>query len=204
MNWREETLDHYAERWRWAESDDAEARRIAESEWFRNDEVWRTVAPARFADASPEDLDGAADEAFQEWRQDASRNLLLLGPVGTGKTHAAYAIVRHCWMRGLRFHPTAMVELLNDLRPGGDGRLSDYLDPFGLFIDDLGTEKQTEWVAEQVYGIIDGRWRNRKPIIATSNLSPQALKDALGERAWSRLQDDAVAVTLTGDDRRRS
>lgn len=203
MNWREEMLDHYSHRWEWQEADRAEARRVAESEWFRTDERWREHAPCRFADACPDDFEPAMAEAFEDWRQDPTRNLLILGPVGTGKTHAAFALVRHCWMRGYPFKWASMIEILNDLRPGGEGQLSGYVRPFGLFIDDLGTEKQSDWVAEQVYGIIDGRWRDKRPTIATSNLSPQALKQSLGDRAWSRLQDNAVAVTLTGEDRRR-
>lgn len=175
----------------------------ADQRWFELDRLWSDRVPKRFRDACPDDLDGPALDAFTEWRQNPNRNLLVFGPVGTGKTHMAYAITRHAHMCGLFPKVTSMVEMLSSLRPDGGAILSNYQEPQILLVDDLGAEKLTDWAFEQLNAIVDYRWRNQLPMIVTSNLSPQQLKDIAGERAWSRLQDDAVAVTLTGADRRR-
>ena len=39
-----------------------------------------------------------------------------------------------------------------------------------LVLDDLGAEKQTEWVLEQLYSIVNERWQDRRSIVVTTNL----------------------------------
>ena len=210
MSWRDSTLDRIGDSHPFVanyamDSDEEreERKRYADSEWMRRDDSWRQMAPTRFADASPDDLDGPALDAFTEWRADATSNLLVFGPVGTGKSHFAYALARHAFMCGIRVKCSSVIDMLNALRPEGGGHINHYAGSSLLVLDDLGTEKMTDWAAEQVNGIIDARWRDRLGTIVTSNLSPQQLKETLGERAWSRLQDGAIALTLTGSDRRR-
>lgn len=204
MTWGTEVLERIALRYcGWEGMSAEDAKYFADAEWFRRDDRWRTNAPVRFADATPDDLRDTAREAFEEWRQDGTRNLLIFGPVGTGKTHMAYAIARHAHMCDLPIRATSMVELLIGLRPDGGATLSTFTEPAILLVDDLGAEKLTDWAFEQISAIVDYRWRNKLGTLVTSNLSPAQLKAAIGERAWSRLQDGAVAVTLAGDDRRR-
>jgi DNA replication protein DnaC len=167
---------------------------------------WASTAPPRFQHATPETLEGPAAEAFEEWRQsNGTRNVLFLGPVGTGKTHAAYAFLCHVHMCGVwRWTGTSSVSLMDKLRPGGDERLGKWTDVDCLLLDDLGGEKPSEWVAERLFALIDERWRWERPTLVTTNLLPGQLREALGDRTYSRLQDEAIAVTLTGRDRRRA
>ena len=39
-----------------------------------------------------------------------------------------------------------------------------------LVLDDLGAEKQTEWVLEQLYSIVNERWQDRRSIVVTTNV----------------------------------
>jgi hypothetical protein len=39
-----------------------------------------------------------------------------------------------------------------------------------LVLDDLGAEKQTEWVLEQLYSIVNERWQDRRSIVVTTNI----------------------------------
>lgn len=55
---------------------------------------WKQLVPARFAGATVGDLSGSTLAAVSEWRADPTRNLVLLGGVGVGKTHAALAAAR--------------------------------------------------------------------------------------------------------------
>jgi hypothetical protein len=71
-----------------------------------------------------------------------------------------------------------------------------------LLIDDLGIEKQSDWTEETLFGIIDARWRNCRPTIVTTNLTPLELRNTVGSRVYDRLKDGATALTIPGQSRR--
>lgn len=173
---------------------------------------WSLVCPQRFHHANldwtrAEHGDDVAD-TIAEWQQQRPLpNLVLLGPVGTGKTGTALAAVKDDWIeRGVdvKFMPT--VELLDALKPGGDPHaIEDCLDVARLVVDDLGAQRDTDWTVERLYLIVNRRWMEERPIIVTANFdTPAELKEAVGERIYSRLVgDDAYVVVLSGEDRRR-
>lgn len=158
------------------------------------------------------------------WRGFDAQGLYLTGPVGTGKTHAAWmALIRWCAETGTRprgaehqetsfptrIGPTVvftrMTDLLDDLRPGDDARrrVRDCQEARLLVLDDVGAEKASEWTQERLYSIIDHRYANCAPLIVTSNLPPGKLADQTGERTASRLAEMCQVVPITGTDRRR-
>lgn len=172
---------------------------------------WDRSIPARFRGARFADLDDEVREMLAEWvtglELDRSRNLVIVGPVGTGKTHAAVAVARAAFDDTWNVMFAPMVELLEALRPGtidGSSMLRSARSVGLLIIDDLGSEKSSEWTGEQLYSIVNRRWLEERPTIVTSNLTPELLGGALDERVYSRLVDNALAVRLSGDDRRRS
>jgi DNA replication protein DnaC len=71
-----------------------------------------------------------------------------------------------------------------------------------LIIDDLGVEKTTEFTVEYIYKIIDSRYRNLKPVIVTSNLTDDELKEKLSERIISRIYEICKGIKLEGKDYR--
>ena len=72
-----------------------------------------------------------------------------------------------------------------------------------LHIDDLGAEHRTEWVLEQLYTIINGRYEDERSTIVTSNLGPDELAEQLGERIVSRLEGCCEILPFYGADARR-
>jgi DNA replication protein DnaC len=73
-----------------------------------------------------------------------------------------------------------------------------------LHIDDLGAEHRTDWVLEQLYAIVNARYEAERAIVATTNLEPDALREALGDRTVSRLEEICgEPIPLHGPDRRR-
>ena len=70
-----------------------------------------------------------------------------------------------------------------------------------LHIDDLGAEKRSDWVLEQLYAIVDERYASNRSIVVTTNLDHERLKEQIGERTVSRLARD---VRAAADARRRS
>lgn len=169
---------------------------------------WSSKCPDRFVQATLDDLDDITGEPIRAWaHQPDGTNLVLIGDVGTGKTHAALAAARHRWIEhgdDVMFRP--VVELLDQLRPGStdEGVLAEAMSVDVLVLDDVGAERPTDWTAERLFAIVNRRWMERLPIIATSNLDPAALRPALGDRTYSRLVlSGAKVLGVGGDDRRR-
>ena len=71
-----------------------------------------------------------------------------------------------------------------------------------LIIDDIGAERVTEWVRERLVSIINTRVGAGLSTIYTSNLSPEELKEGLGDRISSRVLGSSGVVEITGADRR--
>lgn len=73
-----------------------------------------------------------------------------------------------------------------------------------MVLDDLGGEHTSDWTIERLYLIINRRWLQQRPVIATANLTPDTLEAAIGPRIMSRLTHDAVRLRIGGADRRRN
>lgn len=170
---------------------------------------WRDRVPSKFLWANLGDLDRETAAIVAEWTVDPrGRNLVVLGPVGVGKTHAAYAALRGQVVdRGMALARWSVVDLLDALRPSNDHApvaWEHVANVDRLLLDDVGAEKPTEWTSERIYALLNARWEEELPTVATSNLAPTALAAHLGERAFSRLVGGAVVVELNGPDRRRA
>lgn len=167
---------------------------------------WSARIPQRFVRARIADFaDVDVRETLEVWaRQPGGRNLVVLGPVGTGKTHAAVAALRPAHDVGLVVAFWPIVELFAAMRPSDETITAEEVcEPDRVVIDDLGTERLTDWSAEQLFAIVNRRWLDESPTIYTSNLAPADLADVVGERMFSRIADGAVMLWLSGSDRRR-
>jgi DNA replication protein DnaC len=169
---------------------------------------WERLCPSRWHSASLDTLPADLRRDLAPWLERlASRgdpgNLLLSGKIGVGKTWAAFALARVALGRmTVRF--ASVSALLDSLRPDGDGLLSWYTNAGLLILDDLGAERLTDWGVEQLYLIVNDRWMHCRPIVATSNLSPDQIAERIGGRTWDRFRDGAEAVGIAGESRRRS
>lgn len=136
-------------------------------------------------------------------------SLLLLGPVGTGKTYQAYGAVRLIVQSGAycQWRFTTAADLYAQLRPrsGVDSEavFREFADVKLLVLDDLGAAKSSEWVEEINYRLVNHRYEHELPTLITSNVSPRHLTEYLGERVASRLAEMTTRVVLDGSDRRR-
>jgi DNA replication protein DnaC len=123
---------------------------------------------------------------------------VLQGVVGSGKTHLAYAVAAE-WARARRpVYVSNVPDLLDSLRRGFDDdtyteRLRTLMRVDLLVLDDLGTESATPFAVEKLYQIIDARYRERLPMVVTTNRL-LAEDHALPPRIVSRLLDRELSV----------
>jgi DNA replication protein DnaC len=181
-----------------------------------------SVIPRRFRDVSfelaendgiaPDVLDAVREFADQvEDRLDSGRGLWLMGDVGTGKTTLAMLVSKAAAEAGRTVAIYSLPRLLARIRRTYDGEPGEdsYLEFFDrltsvdlLHIDDLGAEKRSDWVLEQLYAIVDERYQSQRSMVVTSNLDPDQLKEQIGSRVVSRLAEICRELPLWGEDRR--
>ena len=132
----------------------------------------------------------------------AGRGLWLMGDVGTGKTTLAMLVSRHAIEADRSVAIYSLPRLLARIRRtyDADSREESYLSFFErltsvdlLHIDDLGAEKSSDWVLEQLYAIVDERYESQRGMVVTTNLEVEELVRQIGERTVSRL------VEICGD-----
>jgi DNA replication protein DnaC len=181
---------------------------------FRIDQARDVLArrvPARFADAKADHPEVADWVRRFLTAPSQAPSLMLVGPTGTGKTWQCWGAVRAIVEgmaaegRGLIWRATSHPDLNAALRPKADNSHSFALEPLVeaelLMLDDVGAGKQSDWTGDALYRLIDHRWAHSKPTIYSTNLTPAALTEMVGDRVVSRL-GDAVHVALKGTDRR--
>ncbi len=142
---------------------------------------------------------------------DAGRGRWFYGDVGTGKTSLAMLISQAALEAGRSVAIYSVPQLLADIKATyEDGAGSSYLDLFRrlsrvdlLHLDDLGAEKRTEWVLEQLYAIVNERWQEQRSIVVTTNLDNRdQLREQVGERTVSRLSEMCATIPIMGRDLR--
>lgn len=130
--------------------------------------------------------------------------LLLWGGVGTGKSFLAGCIANALMEQEVPVRMTNFAQILNKLNSSFSGR-NDVVDKLCryplLIIDDFGMERGTDYGLEQVFHVIDTRYRSNKPLIATTNRPLDELKkptDTAHSRIYDRLLSMCVPIRFTG------
>ena len=140
------------------------------SDWtFENDDRQNAKlsdAMQRYADNFPKYIE-------------SGKGLLLYGTVGTGKTYYAACIANRLIDRGYKVLVTNFARLSNQIQ--GTWEKQDLIDDLNdyhlLVIDDLGAERKSEFMQEQIFNIIDGH--TRRCLICNLTKYPRARKHHL-------------------------
>ena len=147
----------------------------------------------------------------EHWETMREENIgyLLWGKVGTGKSYFAGCIANALMEQEVPVRMTNFSAILNDLTASFEGR-NEYIERLCRFslliIDDFGMERGTEYGLEQVYNVIDSRYRSGKPLIVTTNLTLDSLQnpqDTAHARIYDRLLEMCAPILFTGENFRK-
>ena len=142
--------------------------------------------------------------AFEEIER-TGRCLMLLGKVGTGKTHLGAGMANEL----MRNTPATAVyrtvgAVLQSIRATYGRRneqpeadiLSSLVEPSLLVLDEVGVSKEqpSEFELTTLFSIINGRYEQMRPTVVISNLDASQLRNALGERCYDRLREGGGVV----------
>ncbi len=172
-----------------------------------------SVIPPRYRGVSFDrppitEIDSVVVNAVRDWVENIDGNLergrgiWLMGDTGTGKTSLAMLVSKEALKRDRTVAIYSLPKLFARIRATYDAgpEAASYTDFFEslcavdlLHLEDLGTEKRTEWVLEQLYALINERYEREKSIMVTTNFDQGELEEQLGDRILSRL------VEICGD-----
>ena len=143
----------------------------------------------------------------ENWKEAYKNNtgLLLFGDVGTGKSFFAGCIANALLDRDVPVLMTNFPTILNRLTGMFSEDRADFIASFDeydlLIIDDLGVERSTEYAMEQMFFVIDSRYRSRRPMIITTNLKLAELKnppDLAHARIYDRILERCAPILFAG------
>lgn len=162
-------------------------------------------------DDTPESYPGRLTRRYVNQWPEMSRKgegMLFLGKPGTGKTFYACCVANALIDQGIFAFVTNVTEVTRAFKAEEDRRrLLAYTSSAALMVlDDLGAERSTAYAIEQLYGVVDQRYRSGKPLIVTTNLTLNQLKNApeLGrQRIYERVMEMCpFDYTFTNQNRR--
>ena len=188
---RDKTLETFRPQVRGVQQAVRQARRLVEQlrEWSSQRCQDEERMETRFQRALPD-----------EW-------IVLVGPVGVGKTHLAMAIGNAALAAGIVTLFATVPDLLDHLRaafaPAAEELYDDLFDRMRnaelLILDDLGAERSSSWAHEKLFQLVNYRYTLRWPTIITLNRKAWTYLD---DRLQSRLSDRSLVSFVSMEEAR--
>lgn len=155
------------------------------------------------------------------WLESPTDNLIIVGPIGSGKTYLMACLCRALVERGWRGHSTDWGDAerdaywlsapgwVNQVKRGfrsddeaytAENMLALAKSAGVLFLDDLGKvhpgANGVSWLEDQFYGLVDSRYRKSLPTVVTTEWNRDALAERVGSSVVSRLMDGALIAGM--------
>lgn len=147
-------------------------------------------------------------ETFMEKFYDKGSGLLLWGNVGTGKSHVAACIANALIRAGIPALMTSFIRIKNELfRELDKNKYIEVINYYKLLIiDDLGVEGKTDFALENLFTVIDERYKSNKPLIITTNLTLDQMENPARiehQRIYDRILEKCTPMAFDGSKKRQ-
>lgn len=157
-------------------------------------------------------ISNAVMRYVNKWKEMQEKNMgvLFYGEVGRGKTFYAGCIANRLLEKGIPVIMTNIPALITAMTKDFEKDKAKILSSISsvplLVLDDLGVERDTTYSSEKLQEIIDTRYRSGKPLIITTNLSPNELRnptDLRYKRVYDRVLEMCYPILVEGASRRQ-
>ena len=133
-----------------------------------------------------------------------TESLYIVGDIGTGKTYLSSCLCADLMRKGKRIMWRNMSDILREIRACFNGKQTNEVETMQAFVnapvlvlDDLGKERPTEWAAEQLFCIVNGRYDEGRATIITTNYGADELVRRLTPRPDANgYADDTTARAI--------
>jgi DNA replication protein DnaC len=194
--------------------DDIITRIDSKVELFTEEEVkqesiepWAHTGIPKLYESTSFDTFKGSSTMLIEAIKNTTGDMVLYGVTGCGKTHLAISYLQEKQRGFFVPVPELLLEIRDTFRDSSTIRESDvikkYTDHDLLVLDDLGSEKSTDYSITTLYLIIDRRIRNKKQTIITTNLTLGEIDGVLSARIASRLSGMRVIQVNMPDYRKK-
>ncbi|MCI9462850.1 MAG: ATP-binding protein [Lachnospiraceae bacterium] len=136
-------------------------------------------------------------------------NLFFYGTVGTGKSFLSNCIAKELIESGhcvIYFSASSLFDMLSKYsfdyknKEEQRERYQDLYECDLLIIDDLGTELTNQFVASQLFSLLNERHMGKRATVISTNLSLEELRNRYSDRIFSRITSHYEICKLTGPD----
>lgn len=146
----------------------------------------------------------------QTFTKEDPTGLLLYGNVGTGKSYMSAAIANHLIDQGNTAIFTDISTIATELEQSFENRtkiMKKLLTCDILCLEDIGSERNTEYMYGILYSIIDGRYKAQKPMIITTNIPLETMShttSTASQRIYDRILETCYPIQFTTQRRRQN
>jgi|WetSurMetagenome_2_1015567.scaffolds.fasta_scaffold05447_6 DNA replication protein DnaC len=187
----------------------------ARANWLKQNGPGTRLVSATLAAYRLTEENRPAFEIAKAWLlRDPRPNLIIVGPIGSGKSYLAAALFHelltgNCWEAQAQWPIWLRAQKLLAMIKDGFGdevarrqaatQCAAAKEVPLLFLDDLGKThpgKDASWVEDQLYGIVDERYCEMRPTVVTTEWRQDALAERCGESVVSRLIDGVMVANL--------
>lgn len=182
---------------------------VVDGIWDKKRELINSRIPDRFTEASISDLGyktekivDAVREMFEPPAKNDKVGIVFCGPAGSGKTHAAYAVIRMLsevnpeMVAFMTTYAEAFSSLKSEFASGAYEEMGSTWDRLNndsgmydglLLLDDVSSQKLTDFEVDKLMMFLERRFNSYMPFILTTNVKQEDFKSVFGERIASRL-----------------
>lgn len=152
-----------------------------------------------------EKLVGKIRENLSSKSMDNISDMLVIGNVGTGKTHIVIGALNSLIEKGVWCRYATEYQLLDMYFRKEYSKFDGFKEAKVLVIDEVGKSELVDWQKKQLEELISERYNMMLPTIFITNLNTEEFKRFVGDRVSDRLRDNnVIRVAMTGESLRGS